>query len=142
MPRPPLATLACFALALGGAFVAGCGDDEKKDPATPAQAPPAQTSGATSEENTGGTSATEPAAVAMQSSKFDPEEISVSVGQQITWTNKDGYAHNVTSTSGEKIDSGNIDGGATFDFTPKRAGTIAYTCTLHANQNGKITVTK
>ena len=78
----------------------------------------------------------------MKNSKFAPEAISVAVGQTITWTNKDGYAHNVTSTAGEKIDSGNIDGEGTFEFKPKQAGTIAYTCTLHADQNGKITVTK
>jgi plastocyanin len=140
MPRLSLTALACVALAFGGAFVAGCGSDDKKDSGSsaPAATAPAQTTSG----DTGGTSPTNAAAVAMQSSKFVPETISVAVGQKIKWTNKDGYAHNVTSTAGEKINSGNIDGGATFEFAPKKAGTIAYTCTIHPNQNGKITVTK
>jgi len=139
MPRLPLTALACLALACGGAFVAGCGSDDDKD--SDSSAPPA-TAPAESAGDSGGASAAEKTSVEMESSQFVPEAISVAVGQQITWTNKDGYAHNVTSTAGEKIDSGNIDGDKTFEFTPKQAGTIAYTCTLHTNQNGKITVTK
>ena len=139
MPRLPLAALACLALALGGAFAAGCGGDDEKasDSSAQSQSPAAKPS-----EGTGGTSASEATTVEMEGSKFVPAAISVAVGQQITWSNKDGYSHNVTSTAGEKINSGNIDGEGTFEFTPKKAGTIAYTCTLHSNQNGKITVTK
>jgi len=143
MPRLPLTTLACLALALGGAFVAGCGGDDDKgsDSSAQSQSPDAQP-GANSSGGTGGTSASEETTVEMEGSKFVPEAISVAVGQQITWSNKDGYAHNVTSTAGEKINSGNIDGEGTFEFTPKQAGTIAYTCTLHTDQDGKITVTR
>jgi len=143
MPRLLLTILACLALALGGAFVSACGGDETNDSGVTAPAtPPAAETETENPESTGGTSPTDAAKVSMKASKFDPEQISVKVGQKITWTNNDGYAHNVTSTSGEKINSGNIDGDGTFDYTPKKAGTIAYTCTLHADQNGSITVTK
>jgi len=138
MPRLPLTALACLALAFGGAFVAGCGSDDEKE--SDSSAPPA--AAPTTSADSGGASAAEETSVEMENSKFVPETISVAVGQQITWTNKDSYAHNVTSTAGEKIDSGNIDGEGTFEFTPKQAGTIAYTCTLHTDQNGKLTVTK
>jgi len=138
MPRPPLAISACLALALGGAFAAGCGSDSKDSgSAAPAKTAPAGSSG-----STGGTRAPSATDVEMKDIKFVPATISVKVGQKITWTNNDGFAHNVTSTSGEKIASDNIEGGKTFEFTPKKAGTIAYTCTLHSNQNGTITVTK
>ena len=32
--------------------------------------------------------------------------------------------------------------GAKFDYTPTKAGTIDYVCTIHPGQTGKITVTK
>jgi len=141
MPRRKLTILACLALALGGAFVAGCGSD-KKDSASSAQTAPTTTPATTTSGDTGGTSPSTSTAIEMMSSKFVPASIKVKVGQKITWTNKDGYAHNVTSDAGEKIDSGNIEGGKTFEFTPTKAGTIAYECTLHSNQSGTITVTK
>lgn len=139
MHRPPLAISACIALALGGAFATGCGSDNNKDSGSAA---PAKTAPASSSESTGGTRAPSATDVEMKNIKFVPATISVKVGQKITWTNNDGFAHNVTSTAGEKIASDNIEGGKTFEFTPKKAGTIAYTCTLHANQEGTITVTK
>lgn len=141
MPRLPLTALACLALASGGAFVAGCGDDDDKDSGSSAP-PPATTPAQTTSGDTGGTSPTKTASVEMKDSKFVPATISVAVGQQIKWPNKDSYAHNVTSTAGEKIDSGNIDGEASFEFTPKQAGTIAYTCTIHPGMDGEITVKK
>lgn len=140
MPRLPLATLAGLALVLSGAFAAGCGSSDKKSAGSTKASPAAVP--ATTSPDTGGAIAAQPAAVEMKNVKFVPATIRVKAGQKITWTNKDGFAHNVTSTSGEKISSGNIDGGGTFSFTPKKAGTIAYVCTLHANQSGTITVTK
>lgn len=140
MPRLPLVTLAGFALALGGVFATGCGS-AAKDAGSSTQ-PKSATAPKSTSNGTGGTSASQPAAVQMKNVKFVPETIKVKLGQKITWTNKDGFAHNVTSTKGEKIDSGNIDGGATFQFTPKQAGTIAYECTIHPGQSGTISVTK
>ncbi len=40
------------------------------------------------------------------------------------------------------FDSGNMQAGAKFDYTPKKAGTIDYVCTIHSGQTGTITVTK
>lgn len=130
MPRLPRAALACLALALGGAFVTACGDDEKADE----RAEPAVT------EAGGEAPASEPVVVRMKSNKNMPEAVDVKVGQKLVWRNQDGYAHTVTSTAGEKIDSGNFTD--SFDYTPKRVGTIDYICTIHTGQNGKITVTK
>jgi plastocyanin len=74
--------------------------------------------------------------------KFVPHDITAKVGQKIMWTNDDQIAHTVTATSGATFDSGNVNGGATFEFTPTKAGTIAYVCTIHPGQSGTITVTK
>ena len=84
----------------------------------------------------------------MEYSNFtaDPKEITVKVGQPVTWTNKDGAPHNVVSDSapnGEKIHSPDMANGATFTFTPSAAGTIVYECSIHPQMTGyKVIVTK
>jgi plastocyanin len=127
--------LSCAALALGGAFVAGCGSDDSNDSgsvstsdATPSTTPAAAETGT--------------ANVTMQNNKFAPDKITVKVGQKIHWTNNDGYTHNVTATKGDDFQSDNVDGGGTFDYTPKKTGTIDYICTIHPGQTGTITVTQ
>jgi plastocyanin len=79
--------------------------------------------------------------VAMRDSRFAPEQITVKVGQTIHWTNKDGYPHDVTATNGAAFKSGTVSGGGSYDYTPDKAGTIDYVCTIHPGQKGTITVT-
>ena len=71
----------------------------------------------------------------MQNTAFNPQSITVSVGTKITWTNKDGFAHTVTSGTPSNqtnyFDSGNIPAGGTFSFTFDSAGTIQYFCKIH-----------
>jgi plastocyanin len=128
--RIPIA-LCCGALAFGGAFIAGCGDDNKDSgsaaPEATATTPAAAESGTID--------------VVMQNNKFAPEAITAKVGQKIHWVNNDSYPHNVTATKGEDFKSDNIDGGGTFDYTVDKAGTIDYVCTIHSGQKGEITVT-
>jgi len=133
MNRLPRVALACLALTLGGAFVGACGGGDK-DSSAGEQAPATETSAG------GESSASQPVVVTMQGSQNMPEAIDVNVDQKIEWRNEDGYAHTVTSTSGEKIDSGNFTD--SFSYSPKRAGTIDYVCTIHSGQGGKITVAK
>jgi plastocyanin len=136
MPRLPVTTCACLALAAGGAAFAGCGSsDDKKSASTATKAtvavkPPAAAPAGEVK-------------VSMKNIKFVPANITAKVGQKIVWTNDDGQIpHTVTATKGATFDSGNVDGGATFDYTPAKAGKIDYVCTIHQGQSGTITVTK
>ncbi len=70
--------------------------------------------------------------VDMRSSTFDPVEIRVPVGATVTWVNRDGYAHTVTSDSGRELDSGDIGGGASWSHTFAKAGRYAYHCVPHS----------
>lgn len=135
MPRLPATLLACLALA-GGA-VAGCGDDDE-DTTSNATPPPAATT------PTAKAASRAVVAVGMKNIKFVPANISVRLGQKVKWTNTDGdIAHTVTSqTKGEDFDSGTLQGGATFEYTPKKVGTINYVCTIHSGQTGTISVVK
>jgi plastocyanin len=124
MRRILLALCAVVALA-----AAGCGgsDDGGSTSSAPAS---------TSSSSSGGGGV----AIKMQNIAFDPKDVTVKVGQKITWTNDDSTDHNVTADSGADFKSDNFGKGGTFDFTPDKAGTIAYECTLHPGMKATITV--
>jgi len=73
--------------------------------------------------------------------KFNPEDLTINVGDTVTWTNDDGGAHTATSTDGPaSFDSGNIATGATWSFTFTEAGTYDYKCDYHSSMTATITV--
>ena len=66
--------------------------------------------------------------------------MSVRIGiNPITWTNDDGFAHTVTADD-DSFDSGNLDGGATFEQTFDEAGEFAYHCNIHPQMTGTVSV--
>jgi plastocyanin len=142
MTRLPRVALACLALALGGASIAACGSDDNSsaDKSAPADTQTTETTAPTQTTSGDDSSASKQVIVTMQGNQNMPAEVSVKVGQTIKWDNKDGYDHNVTSSDGasEKIDSGNFT--KSFEYAPKKAGSIPYVCTIHSGQGGTITV--
>ena len=137
MHRLPALGLACRALV----FVAGSGgdDDANDNPSTVSTPPPASTEPAAT---TGSTATGATVEVGMKNIKFVPEKITAKVGQKIVWTNNEAIGHNVTATDGADFASDTLQENDTFEYTPKKAGTIKYVCTIHSGQNGEITVTK
>jgi len=136
MPRPRATILACLALA-GGGVLAGCGDDDEGDSASTPATPPAAETQPESAAPSG-----DEVTVGIKDIKFDPQDVTAKVDQKIVWTNNEAVPHNVTATDGADFKSDNLNEGDTFDFTPTKAGKIAYVCTIHSGQNGSITVTK
>jgi plastocyanin len=136
-----ITALSCGALALGGAFVAGCGTDNSKSSSTQgtnkAGAPSApQTSTAA------GAAKASVIQVSMKNNTFIPEKITGKVGQTVRWTNDDSYPHNVVATKGENFQSSTFSGGGTYQYKLDKPGTISYVCTIHSGMVGTITVTK
>ena len=70
---------------------------------------------------------------------FDPGDLTVSVGDTVTWTNDDDTEHTVTSDD-DAFDSGDIAGGDTFEQTFDEAGEFAYHCSIHSQMSGTLTV--
>ena len=118
----------CAVVALAAA---GCGSSNSNS----------TSSGSSSSGSTAAASSSGGVAIKMQNIAFDPKDVTVKVGQKITWTNDDSVDHNVTSQSGESIKSDNFGKGATFSFTPTKAGTIQYVCTIHPGMTATLTVT-
>jgi plastocyanin len=71
----------------------------------------------------------------MQGTAFVPASKTIAAGTTITFTNKDGFAHTVTSgvpgTPDGAFDSGSLASGATFTHMFSTKGTIKYFCTIH-----------
>ena len=81
---------------------------------------------------------------------FDPNTVSVKVGDTVTWTNGDATMHTVTSgTSANNVgtpdgtfDSGFLAEGATWSYTFTEAGEFPYFCKPHPWMIGKVIVTE
>jgi plastocyanin len=116
-------------LVLAAVLLAACGgdDDAEVTPADPAEA--------TSDDG----SAAQVAILDDDGRRFEPAEVTVAVGETVTWTHDGGLPHTVTATDGA-FDSGDLAGGDTFAFTAEEPGTIDYACSIHPEMTGTVTV--
>jgi plastocyanin len=76
---------------------------------------------------------------------FSPSEVSVNVGDTVTWSNDDSAAHTVTSGTPSDGPDGTFDSslfmaGTTFSYTFDKAGEYNYFCMVHPWMTGKIQV--
>jgi plastocyanin len=125
MRRILVALCAVLALTLG---IAACGGDDDSGGGGSTSTSAAASSG-------GGVT------IKMQNIQFAPKDTTVKVGQKVTWTNDDSTDHNVTADSGADFKSKDFGKGSTFEFTPDKAGTIKYECTLHPGMTATLNVT-
>ena len=83
------------------------------------------------------------AAIEMSGFAFSKTALETTKGTAVTWTNKDGTTHTVSSgtppTKDGKFD-GQVAAGTTFSFTFNEAGTFKYFCAIHNSMTGTITV--
>ena len=88
---------------------------------------------------------------------FDPEELRISVGDTVRWTNEDDIAHTVTSGRPKKqgvpgvsedrpaspdgaFDSGSLELDDTFEYEAETPGTYRYFCSIHAGMEARLIV--
>jgi plastocyanin len=72
--------------------------------------------------------------------KYQPDSLTVNVGDTVEWKNADIVPHTVTAVEGKAFDSGSIAKGASWRFTAVKKGTYDYFCTLHPNMKAKLVV--
>lgn len=80
-----------------------------------------------------------PNQIAMENFAFTPNNISVAVGQKVTFINNDFTTHNIVANDGT-FTSGNIAPGKRFEKTFATAGIIAYHCSIHPSMTGQIEI--
>lgn len=88
------------------------------------------------------TDANEAAVVRIERSRFEPQHITVGVGQPVTFVNDDPFAHTATARPDSDIafDSGALAEGMQFVVEFDRPGTHAYFCAIHPTMRGTIVV--
>jgi plastocyanin len=78
--------------------------------------------------------------IGMKSLRFHPDHVQVPVGQKVTWHNDESVPHDVKADSGASFASKTFGKDGTFSWTPDKAGTVKYECTLHPGMEGTIDV--
>ena len=95
--------------------------------------------GAASKAVSAGESASPSTEIKIDNFTFAPETLTVKAGTQITWTNHDDIPHTVVSDD-NAFKSKALDTDEKFSFTPTKAGTYAYFCSIHPKMTAKLVV--
>jgi plastocyanin len=77
--------------------------------------------------------------VTVEAMQFSPATLEVKVGDTVTWTNKDAFAHTVTA-AGKQFNSGPIESGAAWKFKARKKGVYPYICSLHPSMKAVLVV--
>jgi plastocyanin len=77
--------------------------------------------------------------VIMTNRTYDPETVTVNVGDTVTWVNEDAPQHDVVADNGE-FKSDLFEKGQTFAFTFTQAGAYPYHCSIHPGMTGVVIV--
>jgi plastocyanin len=81
------------------------------------------------------------ATVSIDDFKFTPRELSVSVGDTVTWINRDDVPHTATSKDDPgTFDSKALDTDDKYSFTFTKPGTYSYYCKVHTHMTASIIV--
>ena len=80
--------------------------------------------------------------VLIERSRFEPDELTVPAGTEVTWTNLDRATHTVTSAEGSALefDSGDLALDDEFSQTFDDAGTYDYFCEVHPTMRSTVVV--
>lgn len=70
---------------------------------------------------------------------FSPAELTITVGDSVTWTNLDAMEHTATATDGS-WDTGLLGEGESGTILFTETGTYDYVCTPHPSMTGRIVV--
>lgn len=71
---------------------------------------------------------------------YSPQELIISAGETVTWTNNSQVRHDVTSDTGNELGSKLLSQGESYSHTFNEAGEYAYHCTPHPFMKAKIIV--
>lgn len=76
--------------------------------------------------------------VQMRAVAFAPRELTVGVGDTVTWRNVDIVRHNAVRP--EVFDTKELKPGESYAWVPVDTGTISYRCTIHQRMRGRLRV--
>jgi plastocyanin len=79
------------------------------------------------------------AEVKIDNFSFTPATLTVAVGTQVTWTNRDDIPHTIVSDD-KTFKSNALDTDEKFTYTFAKPGTYSYFCSIHPKMKGTIVV--
>jgi plastocyanin len=82
-----------------------------------------------------------PRAVSISGFQFRPAELSVAVGDTVTWVNEDPLRHTTTADSAAWASS-ELEQGHRFVLVAKRSGRFPYHCAAHPAMRAALVVTQ
>ncbi len=77
--------------------------------------------------------------VEMRDYEFFASKLTVNVGAEVTWVNRDSVPHNAVADDGA-FDTGNVNGGESGSVVVDQPGTYPYVCTYHPGMEATLTV--
>lgn len=77
--------------------------------------------------------------VEIENFAFSPDDITINIGDSITFTNNDSTAHTASGDNGE-FNTGTLAAGESATITFTTAGTFNYFCAFHPSMTGTVTV--
>jgi plastocyanin len=78
--------------------------------------------------------------VDIQDFAYNPDPVTISIGQRVTWTNQDSAPHTATARDRDVLQSGTLNQGDTYTQTFDTPGTYDYFCEFHPNMKGTVVV--
>ena len=81
-----------------------------------------------------------PVAIKIDNFSFTPQNVTISAGTQVTWTNQDDIPHTVVSEDKTTFKSHALDTDEKFSFTFTTPGTYTYFCSIHPKMTAHIVV--
>jgi len=77
--------------------------------------------------------------VTIDGTRYQPEALTIKLGDSIVWVNKDPFPHTVTSKDGG-FDSKAIAIGKSWKYKPAKRGDFRYVCKFHPTMSGVLHV--
>jgi plastocyanin len=77
--------------------------------------------------------------VTIENMQFNPQKLTVRVGDRVQWVNKDLVPHTATADV-KAFDSRSIAPNASWNFVAHHAGEYGYDCIFHPTMKGTLTV--
>jgi plastocyanin len=78
--------------------------------------------------------------VTIEGMKFEPESLTVAVGDTVVWVNRDLVAHTATSSEAGMFDSKLIAPDKSWKLTVRNKGDFPYSCTYHPTMKATLHV--
>lgn len=78
--------------------------------------------------------------VDIQDFTYNPDPVTISAGESITWTNLDAVFHTATADDRDALQTGTLSEGESFTQAFDTAGSYEYFCEFHADMSGTVVV--